>query len=61
MKLGEQSRAHHRRRVWAGSPECADFQREGAKVAIVDIDGDRAEQSLKLVEGGGRRRDRNYR
>lgn len=30
------------------------FTAEGAKVAIVDIDGDRAEQTLKLVtEGGG--------
>ncbi len=29
------------------------FSREGAKVAIVDIDGDRAEQTLKLVQEAG--------
>ncbi|BBX09278.1 SDR family NAD(P)-dependent oxidoreductase [Mycolicibacterium aichiense] len=29
------------------------FSAEGAKVAIVDIDGDRAEQSLKLVQEAG--------
>lgn len=29
------------------------FTGEGARVAIVDIDGDRAEQTLKLVEQAG--------
>src|SRR5262245_46463573 len=29
------------------------FSAEGAKIAIVDIDGDRAEQTLKLVEQDG--------
>lgn len=34
--------------------QCAQlFTAEGAKVAIVDIDGDRAEQTLKLVEQQG--------
>ena len=41
--------------------QCAQlFTAEGAKVAIVDIDGDRAEQTLKLVQQDGRRRDRDH-
>ena len=36
-----------------GSHSAQLFTAEGAKVAIVDIDGDRAEQTLKLVEQQG--------
>ena len=49
-----QSRRHHRRRLRSWPAAAQLFSAEGAKVAIVDIDSDRAEQTLKLVtEDGG--------